>query len=294
LSLSSSPLVSVVMSMRNSAATIEMAIRSIQLQTLQEWELVLIDDGSTDESSSIVGGIDDRRIRLVKETATAGLAARLNQAVALSRGTFIARMDADDVCFPRRLALQSDRLRRQADIDVIGCGAAVFADDLRLLGELPVGLTHADITAQPLRGFPFPHPTWCGRAEWFRNNPYDVRLTRTQDQDLLLRTFKSSRFAALDIVLVGYRQDALELGKLLSGRRTFIASLWNHARRSRDFLPALDGVMTHCLRGGVDIATVGLGLNGLAQRSRLNSVRPGVTEQWRELQAELGLLGEAA
>lgn len=280
--------------MRDSAATVGAAVQSVQLQTLQDWELVVIDDGSSDEGSAIISTIADRRVRLVRQTSTAGLATRLNQAVALSRGAFIARMDADDICFPNRLALQIARLQQEPDLDLLGCGALVFSADSGLLGELPVGLTHAEITARPFRGFPFPHPTWCGRAEWFRDNPYDARLMKTQDQDLLLRTFKTSQFAALDDVLVGYRQNALDLAKMLSGRRVFIASLWSHARHSGEFLPALDGIATQVLKGGVDIATVGLGLGQLFQRNRLKSARPEVTRQWRELQAHLDLIGEAA
>jgi len=280
--------------MRNSAATVRAAVRSVQLQTLQDWELIVIDDGSSDESSSIVSAFSDCRIRLVREASSAGLATRLNQAVALSRGAFIARMDADDICFPDRLAQQSTRLQEERSLDLLGGGAVVFAGDTRLLGELPVGLTHEEITAQPFRGFPFPHPTWCGRAEWFRNNPYNTRLMKTQDQELLLRTFKFSRFAALDNVLIGYRQNALDLAKMLSGRRAFIASLWSQARQSGELLPALDGIATHLLKGGVDIATVSLGLSRIVQRNRLKSVRPDVTRQWQELQAHLGLMGEAA
>lgn len=280
--------------MRNSAATVGIAVRSVQLQTLQDWELVVIDDGSTDESSSIVSAFDDRRIRLAREASSAGLATRLNQAVALSRGDFIARMDADDVCFPERLARQITQLQQDPQLDVLGCGAVVFTGEARLLGELPVGLTHEQIIAQPFRGFPLPHPTWCGRAEWFRNNPYNAGLMKTQDQDLLLRTFRCSRFAALDDVLIGYRQNALDLAKMLSGRRVFIASLWSHARHSGEFLPALDGIATHFLKSGVDIVTIGLGLNRFVQQNRLKSVRPEVTKQWLELQAHLNLSGEAA
>jgi glycosyltransferase involved in cell wall biosynthesis len=288
------PLVSVIMAMRDSAGTVAGAVRSIQLQTLQDWELIVIDDGSSDEGASIVSAFGDRRIRLVREASGAGLATRLNQAAALSRGAFIARMDADDVCFPDRLARQTARLQHEPNLDVLGCGAVVFAGDARLLGELPVGLTHEEITAQPFRGFPFPHPTWCGRAEWFRSNPYDPKLIKTQDQDLLLQTFKRSRFAALDEVLIGYRQDALDLRKMLFGRQVFIGSLWRHARRTGEFWPALDGIATHLVKGGLDIATIGFGFGRFVQQNRLAPVRPSVVKEWQDLRMSLRLVGETS
>jgi glycosyltransferase involved in cell wall biosynthesis len=288
------PLVSVIMAMRDSAGTIANAVRSVQLQTLRDWELVVIDDGSSDQSASIVRAFNDARIRLICEGSSAGLATRLNQAVALSRGVFIARLDADDVCFPNRLAQQTARLQQEPHVDLLGCGAVVFMDDTRLLGELPVGLTHEEITALPFRGFPFPHPTWCGRAEWFRNHPYDARLMKTQDQDLLLRTFSRSRFATVDEVLVAYRQDALDLAKMLLGRRVFMASLWRYARQTGEFLPALDGIATHLLKSAADIVTIGLGFNRFGQRNRLKPVRPSVAKQWQDLKVHLGLSGEAS
>ena len=283
------PLVSVIMSMRNSAATVAAAVRSIQSQTLQDWELIVVDDGSTDDSFAVVAAFDDHRIKLIREEASAGLATRLNQAVDLSRGEFIARMDADDLCFPDRLARQVACLKQQPQIDLLACGAVVFAGDARLLGELPVGLTHEGITARPFRGFPLPHPTWCGRAHWFRSNPYDPQLRKTQDQDLLLRTYRHSCFAALDEVLVGYRQDTLDLGKLLLGRRIFIGSAWRQARRSGEFLRALDGTAVHAIKGVVDVVTVGLGVAPFFQKRRLRPVRPLVTRQWLDLQMALGL-----
>ena len=287
------PLVSVIMSMRNSATTVGAAVRSIQLQTLPDWELIAIDDGSSDQGAAIVAAIGDPRIRLVREPATAGLATRLNQAVALSRGDYIARMDADDICFPERLARQVARLQQDPSIDCLGCGAVVFVDSGRLVGVLPSGLTHQEIIAQPYRGFPFPHPTWCGRAQWFRNNPYDANLMKTQDQDLLLRVFAHSRFAALADALVGYRQDGLDLKKMLQGRRVFIGSLWRHARPGQP-LPALWGIVAQILKGAADIGSIGLGLGRWAQRVRLKPVPPAVAQQWQELQRQLGADKRAA
>ena len=269
--------------MLNSEATVGAAVRSLQLQTLEDWELIVIDNGSSDRSASIVKEFDDARIRLVCETSCTVLATRLNQAVALSRGDFIARMDADDVCFPERLARQVERLRQDPQLDLVGCGAVVFTDGTELLGELPAELNHEEITARPFHGFPLPHPTWCGRADWFRNHPYDPDIIGAEDQDLLLRTFRTSKFGSLETVLFGYRQNQLHLRKPLPGRRALVRSLWRYARQSGQFWSPIGGIARHVIKGAVDIATIGLGLNHLAQLYRLEPVSPSIMQQWQDL-----------
>jgi glycosyltransferase involved in cell wall biosynthesis len=284
---SSPPLVSLIVSMRNSAATVGAAVRSVRLQTLRDWELIVIDDGSSDQSSAIVEGFHDERIRLVREPRSAGLAARLNQAVVLSRGEFIARMDADDICFPERLSRQVARLRAEPQLDLVSCGAVVFASGGELIGEMPVGLEHKDIAARPFVGFPLPHPTWCGRVSWFRNNPYDSRLRYAEDQDLLLRSFRHSKLAGLDTVLLAYRQDRLALKKLLPGRVTFMRSVWRNGVATGEVLPALSGLAINAVKGVLDVATLGLGLNRKMQLRRLKPVSAAIEQEWRQLQQEL-------
>jgi glycosyltransferase involved in cell wall biosynthesis len=281
------PVVSVIMSMRNSAATVGAAVGSVRLQSLRDWELIVIDDGSFDQSSAIVEGFHDERIRLVRESRSAGLAARLNQAVALSRGEFIARMDADDICFPERLSRQVVRLREDPQLDLVGCGAVVFASGSELIGEMPVGLDHQEIVARPFVGFPFPHPTWCGRASWFRNNPYDSTLRYAEDQDLLLRSFRHSKLGGLDTVLLGYRQDQLALKKLLPGRATFMRSVWRNGLATGEILPALTGIAINTAKGMLDVATLGLGLNRQMQLRRLKPVSPAIEREWQQLQEDL-------
>ena len=280
------PVVSVIMSMRNSAATVGAAVRSVRLQSLRDWELIVIDDGSSDRSSAIVEDFRDERIRLIRESRSAGLAARLNQAVALSKGEFIARMDADDICFPERLSREVARLREDPQLDLVGCGAVVFAGDGKLIGEMPVGINHQDIIARPFVGFPLPHPTWCGRASWFRNNPYDSRLRYAEDQDLLLRSFRHSKLAGLDTVLLGYRQDQLALKKLLPGRATFMRSIWRDGVATGDVLPALTGIAVNTAKGMLDVATLGLGFNRQMQLRRLRPVSPAIEREWRQLQED--------
>jgi glycosyltransferase involved in cell wall biosynthesis len=281
------PVVSVIMSMRNGALTVGATVRSVLMQTLPDWELIIIDDGSSDRSSAIVEEFQDERIRLTRESSSAGLAARLNQAVALARGEFIARMDADDVCFPERLSRQVARLREDAQLDLVSCGVVVFTSGGELIGEMPMGLDHRDIVAQPFVGFPFPHPTWCGRADWFRKNPYDSRLRYAEDQDLLLRSFRHSKLAGLNIVLLGYRQDRLALKKLLPGRATFMKSVWRNGVTTGEAMPALVGIANHVAKGVADVASLGLGLNRQMQLKRLKPVSPAIELEWRQLREDL-------
>jgi glycosyltransferase involved in cell wall biosynthesis len=281
------PLVSVIMSVRNGAPTVGAAVRSVLMQSLRDFELIVIDNGSSDQSGALVEGYDDSRVRLVREANSAGLAARLNQAVSLSRGEFIARMDADDICFPERLSCQVARLREDPRLDLVGCSAVVFTSGGELVGEMAVGLDHHDIIAQPFVGFPFPHPTWCGRANWFRNNPYDGELQYAEDQDLLLRSFRHSKLGGLDKVLLGYRQDRLMLKKLLPGRATFIGSAWRNGMATGEVLSALGGIAIHTAKSAVDVATLGLGLNRHMQLKRLRPVSPAIEREWQQLQSDL-------
>jgi glycosyltransferase involved in cell wall biosynthesis len=279
-----SPVVSVIMSMRNGASTVGATMRSVLMQTLRDWEMIVIDNGSSDRSGDIVVGFDDPRIRLVREENTATLAARLNQAVALSQGEFIARMDADDICFPERLARQVARLNEDPRLDLIGCGAVVFTSEGKLVGEMPVGLDHQDIVARPFVGFPLPHPSWCGRTSWFRNNPYNAELRYAEDQDLLLRSFRHSRLGGLDKILLGYRQDRLSLKKLLPGRATFAGSAWRNGLATGELLPALAGIANHAVKGTADVATLALGLDRQMQLKRLKPVSAATQQEWQQLQ----------
>jgi glycosyltransferase involved in cell wall biosynthesis len=278
------PLVSVIMSVRNGASTVGAAVRSVLQQTLADLELLVIDNGSSDQSSAIIESFNDARVRLIREANTTVFAVRLNQAVALAKGEFIARMDADDICFPERLSRQVARLREDPELDLIGCSAVVFASSGELIGELPVGPDHRGIVARPYVGFPFPHPTWCGRADWFRNNPYDSRLSYAEDQDLLLRSFRHSKLGSVGEVLFGYRQDRLALKKLLPGRMTFMRSVWRNGVAAGEIFPALQGIVNQTAKGMTDITTLALGLNRQMQLKRLKPVPPAIAQQWRRLQ----------
>ncbi len=268
--------------MRNTSATVRDTIRSLQWQTLSDWELVLFDDGSTDDSIAIVELITDSRIRLQSDDQHNGLAARLNQAVGLARGRFIARMDADDICFPDRLEKQVGYLESHPDVDLAASGAVVFSGR-DLIGVMPIGTHHQDIVRQPFHGFQFPHPTWCGRAKWFRANPYDESLGKAQDQDLLLRSFGHSTFGGMPDVLVGYRQQSLEIGKILRGRLNFCHSMWRLGRTHAPLSTVVGGMALQIGKAAADTITLGLGLNRWGQLNRLYPIPRNVQDEWPSL-----------
>ena len=120
------PLISVVMPVRNGGGFLEQAVASILSQTFEDLELVLIDDHSTDTALITLDKSDPRLIIL--KSKGHGLVNACNTGFSHCRGRFIARMDADDVSLPHRLACQLDYLERNPDVDIAGCCVEIFSD----------------------------------------------------------------------------------------------------------------------------------------------------------------------
>ena len=181
------------------------AVRSVFAQTQGDWELLLVDDGSTDGSADVVGHLDDPRVRVLSDGSNRGLCARLNQIASLARGAYLARMDADDLMHPERIERQSRFLRANPGVDVIDTATFTVDEDLTPLGirgEGPVDSRPAAV----LRNGLLIHPTVMGRAEWFRSNLYDPVYVRAEDRELWSRTCGTTRFARLREPLFFYRE----------------------------------------------------------------------------------------
>ncbi len=116
------PRVTVVLPVRNAVATLARAVASVQAQTLRDWELVIVDDGSSDGSGPWLrrAVAEDARIRVLGQPAL-GLVPALNAGLAAARGCFVARLDADDACHPERLAAQVEALERDPGLGLVSC-----------------------------------------------------------------------------------------------------------------------------------------------------------------------------
>jgi glycosyltransferase involved in cell wall biosynthesis len=277
------PRVSIAMPVFNAGRTVAAAVRSIVLQEFGDWELLVLDDGSFDETATEVAKFADARIRWIGSDGNRGLAARLNQAVSMARGELFARMDADDIAFPARLGAQVEFLRLHPACDLVGCGAVIFDDSGRITGRFDVRATHEEICGDPWRGFALPHPTWMGRREWFGRHRYAEDFRKTQDQDLLLRTFDSSRFACIEEVLLGYRQDRRTVSKLLRGRTYFTRSIAREAWRRGAWAGGARGVAGQVLKGAVDLVTVPLRLDRLLRGEVAATVTDDQRKEWHQV-----------
>ena len=197
------PLVSIGMPVRNCEWTVAAAVRSVLLQTFVDWELLVIDNGSTDKTVDVVRSFKDPRVRLVIGQPGIGLSDSLNEAVRLSKGKYFARMDGDDVSYPSRLQRQ-----------------------LVPIGKRKAPEIHEEICAKPTSGFRLAHPTWFGKRDWFCRNPYQTPPIRAEDQALLLNTYRSSRFGNVPAILLGYREEDIQLNKLRRSRISYAKELW--------------------------------------------------------------------
>ena len=271
----------------NCQKTLAVAIRSILNQTYENWELLVIEDGSSDHTLELAQSFSDPRISVCTDHTHKGLVARLNQVVARSRGKYFARLDADDVAYPERIERQVEYLERHPEIDLVGCGMLVFKGDGIAVGTRQVAENHEDICRHPADGFCIGHPTWMGRTRWFRDHPYDAKAIRAEDQVLLLRSHLSSRFACLSEILCGYREDALVLGKTMRSRYGFSRAVIQDCFKHGEFNRAIGVSLRQSGKAILDTLAVATGLGYVVLRHRALSVEDSVKIRWAEVWSQL-------
>jgi peptidoglycan/xylan/chitin deacetylase (PgdA/CDA1 family) len=284
------PVVSIGMPVLDGGAAVHVAVRSLLAQTFANWELLLIDDGSTDGQTDAVAALGDPRIRFVKDGLNRGLSARLNEAIDMARGRYFARMDHDDICHPDRLRLQVAALESDPAIDLLATRCIRVSDDVRFTGYMPFAQRHEDICRRPWLRIPMTHPSWMGRMEWFRRFRYPVPAPYyAEDFELLLRACGSSRFAALPDVLLAYRvRDRIDFAKSLRARKAQYALQRQFLDRWRWTGGAWLAGAAFIMRVAHDVWRAAVQWAGLASRPQ-GDVDPAHATQWAAILRQAGL-----
>ncbi|MGE5296962.1 MAG: glycosyltransferase family 2 protein [Solirubrobacterales bacterium] len=210
------PLISVLMPVYNAERYVAEAVESILAQTLTDFEFLIIDDGSTDGSLTILKryAARDSRIRLVSRPNTGYLVA-LNEGIGLARSESIARMDADDVSSPGRFAAQFDYLRDHPECLAVGCGVLLIDSDGQPLCEWTNPESHEEIDEAHLHGLggAIAHPaTMFRRGILLAIGGYRLEMEFAEDLDLFLRLSEYGRLANVPRVLFRYRQHIQSVG----------------------------------------------------------------------------------
>ena len=187
--MNTAPKISVIMSVYNGEAYLAEAIESVVNQTFADWELLVINDCSTDSTAEILSGFaaKDSRIKVHTNEINLRLPSSLNKALALVQGKYVARMDADDICLPNRLQKQYDFMEANPDIALSSCRFMTLKNGVISSGGGGARSDSESIQALLLVTNPVLHPGIIAKAEVIRALQYDKEFTCTEDLELWTR-----------------------------------------------------------------------------------------------------------
>lgn len=199
------PVVSVLMPAFNAEKYIAKAIESVLQQSFSNFELIIINDGSTDHTSRIIDQFQDKRISKIDLAENQGLVKVRNQLVAAARGRYIAFLDSDDLAWPNRLRDQVEFLSTSG-VDICGGAYDSFYEARNKTKPSKQRYTDADIRALITISSPLCNPAVMGKAEVFKRHPYGPDKDYAEDYSLWAElALAGYRFANLKQKLITYR-----------------------------------------------------------------------------------------
>lgn len=223
------PVITVLMSAYNAELFVANAVESVLNQTYVDFELLIFEDKSTDSTLEILRSFTDPRIRLISNTENRGLTKNLIHGMCMARGEFVARMDADDICMPHRLATQVTYMHEHPEVGVLG-SAVIFFDvkGKEFVAYQP--LEHEEIKCALFYGFTMLHPSVMIRKADFDKHGlnYDPEFRVSQDHDLWVRAIRNVRFANFHQPLIKMREHK---GKIGNTQKAYQQELSNTIRR---------------------------------------------------------------
>jgi glycosyltransferase involved in cell wall biosynthesis len=244
------PRVSVLLPVRDGARFLREALESVLAQTLSDLELLVVDDGSTDETPEILASVTHERLRVLRQEH-AGLVAALERGLAEARAPFLARMDADDVSLPQRLERQLAALTD--GVGLVGCGVERIDETGRVLGSHMLPPDDAALRRRLLLRNPFAHGSVVVRREALeRAGGYRADYGANEDYDLWRRIARDWELAAVPEILYRYREHPAavtrsRVDERVASRERLRDELWHDPALLRAVGRDADAVETRAL-----------------------------------------------
>ncbi|CDX39612.1 hypothetical protein MPLSOD_40135 [Mesorhizobium sp. SOD10] len=221
------PTVSVIIPVRDGAQYVGEALQSILDQDLADIEVIVVDDGSCDNSAAIAMSIGDRdsRVKVVANSGK-GIVDALNMGISLARAPLVARMDCDDVSLPDRLRLQVARFEADPDLQLLGTAGLQIDREGKLLRPIDVPVGNDPLREALARYNPMLHPTVMFRTEVVRRaGGYRRAFTYAEDYDLWLRLSETGELANMEMPLVKLRSHPGQVSRVKQDQQKAAAAL---------------------------------------------------------------------
>lgn len=204
--------VTVLMPVYNASTHLREAIDSILNQTFKNFELLIINDGSTDNSEQIIQSYNDSRIRYIKNETNIRLIATLNKGIEIATGKYIVRMDADDISEPDRIQIQYDYMEQHPEVAICGSWFKMFGERNEIVKYVD---GHYPIMAKMLYQCHFCHPSVILRKEALLafDVKFDPFFIHAEDYDFFTRIGERYKLANIQKVLVHYRTHAQSISQ---------------------------------------------------------------------------------
>lgn len=205
----------------NSEEYLEFSIKSVLAQSFTDWELILVDDGSTDGSLKIANSfaLTDKRIKVVSDGENKKLPARLNQIISLAKYDLIARMDSDDLMPVFRIERQVEFLKNNPEFDLVTTGVCSINGKNEVIGARIPNTKYQHLTLDKMyKGqHQIVHASVVVKKDWYKRNLYDEKMERAQDYELWMRAFinEDLKIGYLEFAGYYYRED-LNITKIKS------------------------------------------------------------------------------
>lgn len=251
--LKKKPLVSIVMTAYNAAEFVLQAVESIQNQSYSNWELIIVNDGSTDETGKIVTKLakNDKRLKLINCRKNRGASIASNLGLTKARGTFVARMDSDDIAFPDRLARQVSYLQKHKKVIVVGGQCELIDREGYSIGMKNFPISHTEIYDALYQINPIQHPSLMINTKLLGKEKitYHTDVLLAHDLEILFKLAQYGKLANLEDVILKYRIHSDSLS-LKHPKETFKHTLMVRqlAREKYGYAPSKRGMIVHFMQ----------------------------------------------